>query len=265
MVTRETLPPATTDLDRAAHDLQTHGVCRVEGALHPSALAAIQRRLREVAEAEDAAGHSYRYDQGDANQRVWMLLNKGPEFVDLVQHPTAIGLVRNLLDGSVLLSGVSANITGPGGTPMTLHTDQQYLPPPYPPVPLGANALWMLTDFTERNGATHVVPGSHRFGGPPPPDTDAESVPLVGSAGTLVVFESRLWHKTGPNTTDDEHRIGIFTYYTRPMIRSQDDYARALDPTVHAAATPLLRELIGEVPAPGFGYVDGPPPEWPKY
>ena len=45
---------------------------------------------------------------------------------------------------------------------MTLHTDQQYLPPPYPPVPLGANALWMLTDFTERNGATHVVPGSHR-------------------------------------------------------------------------------------------------------
>ena len=63
VVIRETLPPATTDLDRAAHDLRTHGVCRVKGALQPSALAAIRRRLREVAEAEDAAGHSYRYDK----------------------------------------------------------------------------------------------------------------------------------------------------------------------------------------------------------
>ena len=259
------LPPPTTDLDRAERDLRSHGLCRIEGALDPLTLAATRDRVLEVAATEDAAGRGYRYDVDGTNQRVWMLLNKGREFVELAQHPSAIQLVRNLLDGALLLSGISANITGPGSGPMALHNDQQYMPSPYPPVPLGANALWMLTNFTEQNGATCVVPGSHRSGGPPSPGAEVESVPVEGSAGTLVVFESRLWHQTGPNITRTERRIGIFSYYTRPMIRSQDDYARALDPEVEAAATPLLRELVGAVPAPGFGYVDGPPSAWPRY
>ena len=67
--------------------------------------------------------------------------------------------MEHLLDPMFLMSSITANITGPGGHPMYLHYDQDYVPGPWPPFPLVANIIWMLDDFTEGNGAvsyTHL-------------------------------------------------------------------------------------------------------------
>lgn len=75
--------------------------------------------------------------------------------------------MRHLLGERVLLSNINANIAGPGGGKMVLHADQGYVIPPWPPEPLVANVIWMVDDFTEDDGATLMVPGSHRLGHEP--------------------------------------------------------------------------------------------------
>ena len=117
----------------------------------------------DVARVEREAGidQDPKWVDGPENQRVFGLLNKGAEFVELVEHPVVLALMEHLLDAAFLLSSITANVTGPGGYPMGLHYDQGYVPQPWPPVPLVANSIWMLDDFTEENGATRFVPGSH--------------------------------------------------------------------------------------------------------
>lgn len=223
-------------------------------------------QVRAAAAADVAEGRGYTYERDDANQRVWALLNRGQVFVDLVQHPLAFGLIEDLLGRPVLLSNFSGNITGPGAGHGALHCDQFYVPPPWPDGPLAANAAWLVTDFTAANGATMVVPGSHRRSAPTPttqPPDDA--VPLEAPAGTVMVLDGRTWHQTGANTTDEEHRIGLFAYYVKPWLRTQEVWPVSLDPAVREEASPLLRELVGDLQYATLGGVDGQPLDGPRF
>lgn len=254
----------TTDLDAARADLDEHGYCLVAGALSPDRLAAVRQRLVERATAEIADGTDYVYD-GGSNQRVWTLLNKGDEFVDLATDETILHLMEHLLGPVMLLSNIDANIAGPGGTPMFLHADQSFVPPPWPPYPLVANAMWMLDDFTAENGATRIVPGSHKLGHGPEFTGVPETVPVTGPAGTAMVFDGRLWHQTGANTTTGERRHGILSYYCRPFMRQQENWFLSLDPGVLERAPGRLRQLLGYDNYLSLGMVDGMPRTGPRF
>ena len=255
----------TTDVQRAQADLAEHGYCLLEGALDAQRLAAVKQRVVEQAEAEIADGTDYVYDAG-SNQRVWNLLNKGEVFEELAQDPLVCRFMAHLLDSEFLLSNIDANIAGPGGTPMFLHADQSFVPNPWPPYPLVANAMWMLDDFTPENGATRVVPGSHREAKQPPfTVSDDLTTPVCGPAGTAMVFDGRLWHQTGRNTTAGEHRHGILAYYCRPFMRQQENWFLSLDPGVLERATPELRHLLGYDNHLSLGMVDGMPRTGPRY
>ncbi|MCK1758644.1 phytanoyl-CoA dioxygenase family protein [Bradyrhizobium sp. 137] len=82
----------------------------------------------------------------------------------------------------------------------------------------GANVIWLLTDFTEENGGTRLVAGSHLL--PDGPDSSvpykAPTIAATGKAGSIVFFDGRLWHGTGQNLTD-EPRIGLLTFYVGPQ------------------------------------------------
>lgn len=254
----------TTDLERAEADLAEHGYCLIEGALEPERLEALRTRLDEQAAAEIADGTDYVYENG-CNQRVWTLLNKGEVFVELAQDPVVLSLIEHLLGHQCLLSNIDANITGPGGPPMFLHADQSFAPPPWHHC-LVANCMWMLDDFTDENGATRIVPGSHKLldgvdlSGPPP-----KTVAVEGPAGTAMVFDGRLWHQTGANRTADERRRGILAYYCGPYMRQQENWFVSLEPEVLAAATPLLRRLLGWENYLSLGMVDGMPLQGPRF
>lgn len=259
------LPAITDDLDRARHDLDRCGLCLVP-ALATEEAATIAARCHEIAGEDAEAGRAYTYEHDGANQRLWALLNRGPEFADLVQHPLAFGFIERLLGRPVLLSNFSGNITGPGAAPGPLHCDQFYVPPPWPDTPLAANAAWLVTDFTAANGATMVVPGSHRRPAPPPlsaPPDDA--VPVEGPAGTVMILDGRTWHQTGANTTAGERRIGLFAYYVKPWLRTQEVWPASLDPEVRSGASPLLAELIGEERYLTLGAVGGQPLDEPRF
>jgi ectoine hydroxylase-related dioxygenase (phytanoyl-CoA dioxygenase family) len=159
----------------------------------------------------------------------------------------------------MLLGNLSANITGPGGGEMVLHADQIFVPEPWSAEPQGANAAWCIDDFTAENGATCFVPGSHLLNRAPRADDDREAVPMEAPAGSLVVFESRVWHRTGHNRTADQRRAGIFGWYTRPIYRTQENWFLSLDPSVRQFGSDEMLVLLGYKTV-GLGLVNGASP-----
>lgn len=264
------LPEPTTDIKRAQQDLDEYGLCLLAEAMSPDTLASVRARLVEVAAQERADGTAM-IDGGGSNQRVWQLLNRGEEFRSLVSHPGVLAIMDNLVgrlpdfmlpaypEGvpRVLLSNIAANITGPGGEAQPLHPDQAFVPLPWPAIPQIANVAWMLDDYTEANGATMVVPRSHKVEGFPDEKASSCAVPAEAPAGSALIWEGRLWHGTGANTTQDEYRHGILSAYCPPWIRQQENFLMSLKPEVFASASPTLRRLLGFDHYMGWGMIDG--------
>jgi ectoine hydroxylase-related dioxygenase (phytanoyl-CoA dioxygenase family) len=261
--TTMSLPAPTDDVERAEHDLATHGICAITGVLTGEVLRQAHDDLYAAAAQDRARGRERKfgldYEHDTTNQRVWNVLSRAPIFEDLAAHPVALRLLRTVLDWPMLLGNLSANITGPGGGEMVLHADQIFVPTPWPTDPQGANAAWCIDDFTADNGATCFVPGSHLLHRPPEPDDVAVAVPLEAPAGSLVVFESRIWHRTGFNRTTDQRRAGVFGWYTKPIYRAQENWFLSLDPLVRQHASDELLVLLG-YKAEGLGLVYGASP-----
>ena len=104
--------------------------------------------------------------------------------------------------------------------------------------------MWALTDFTEANGATRVVPGTHladhspEYGGP------YDSIPAEMPKGSVLVWHGSLWHGGGANTTD-ERRVGLAMNYCAGFIRQQENQQLGIPREVAADFSPRLRELCG--------------------
>jgi ectoine hydroxylase-related dioxygenase (phytanoyl-CoA dioxygenase family) len=259
------LPAPTDDLDRAEHDLHEHGICAVLDVLKGAELDEVRTELYAAAARDRSRGREVSfgldYAHDTSNQRVWNVLSRSPVFSDLVEHPVALRLLRSVLGWPMLLGNLSANITGPGGGEMIMHADQIFVPTPWPAEPQGANAAWCVDDFTAEVGATCFVPGSHLLNRPPTAEeyASATPVPMEAPAGAVVVFDSRLWHRTGNNVTADRTRAGIFGWYTRPIYRTQENWFLSLDPSVRQYASDDLLVLLG-YRSEGLGLVNGASP-----
>jgi ectoine hydroxylase-related dioxygenase (phytanoyl-CoA dioxygenase family) len=228
---------AIPDTAAIARQLDDHGYCVVPDMLGAAALETYRAALDRVLAEDEARGTALRYGPKLTNQRIWALPNRAEEFADLALHPLALELVRMQLGyDHVLLSTVTANITRPGGDEGIgrLHTDQGYLPGPWP-YKILCNVAWFLDDYTEDNGATLVVPGSHRLPARPhelPPPDPATLAQATGPAGSLLIWDGRLHHATGRNRTADRQRRGIIATYNAPFIRGQENWCRSMDPAL---------------------------------
>ena len=198
-------PKSTSNVEQAKSDIDEYGYCLIENALEPAVVDVALSRLREQAAAElelgaafedggpkqqwgaftDGKGRprqqAYTAEAGGVNQRVWMLVNKGRIFRQILSTKRVRDVVDHVLGEDYLLSSYSANIAKPGGVAMNLHTDQWWMPHPInrepSPVPVGSitrerpnlagedppqmiapcvcvNVMWMLNDFSAENGGT---------------------------------------------------------------------------------------------------------------
>ena len=109
------------------------------------------------------------------------------------------------------------------------------------------NSIWMLSDFTAENGATRVVPGKHLSEQTPdvlddPAATHPDEMLLLGKAGTVVVFDSHMWHGTTHNGSRD-HRYSLTSFFCR-----RDDphmvFSSALSSTAKARLSAAARCLF---------------------
>ncbi|PYR39285.1 MAG: phytanoyl-CoA dioxygenase [Acidobacteria bacterium] len=110
---------------------------------------------------------------------------------------------------------------------------------------LMAQLLVMLDDFAEANGATYLMSGSHRMKEKPADEQFFKAAArATGMAGSIVVFDSNLWHAAGVNRTPEPRRA-LTLALTRPFIKQQLDYPRALGYERADAWPASLRQLLG--------------------
>lgn len=256
------LPLPTDDFEQARADLHEQGLCCVPNVLTPDQLQRAQQALYQAAaedEANSAVTHDFPLDPNNANQRVWNLLMRNTVFAELAANETALRFVTELLGWPALLSNISGNIANPGTCRGVLHADQGFVAQPWPERAQGLNVAWCLDDFTKDNGATLVAPGSHSHHRPPAPDEQVDMVALEAPAGSIFVFESRLWHQTGDNITKDQTRAGVFAFYTTPVYRTQENWFLTLDDAFLSGASDELLTLLA-YKSSGFGLAYGRSP-----
>ena len=226
-----------------AKRLEEDGYTIVEDAIEPDLLDELATSLTNLETYLDVqpAGNSF---EGAQTLRVYNLLALDRVWERVPVHPGVLPIVEGVLDPGCLISSLSSIRILPGEIAQPVHADDQLLPIPKPHIPTVCNSMWALTDFTEANGATRLVPGSHLYDHSPdygaPYDTVAAEMPR----GSVLIWHGSLWHGGGANTTDTD-RVGIAMNYCAGFIRQQENQQLGIPREVAARFEPRLRELVG--------------------
>ena len=229
----------------AAHrdEIDEQGYTVIEGVLTPDEadeLAADLRRLEDelgVAPADNSF-------EGRHTVRIYNLLAHGERYQRIPVHPEVLPVVEAVLDPGCLISSLSSIGIDPGETAQPIHADDQLMPIPKPHPPTVCNTMWALTEFTDANGATRVVPGSHRFDHSPEYGAEFDTVAAEMAKGSVLVWHGSLWHGGGANRTG-ERRVGVAMNYCAGYIRQQENQQLGLAPALVAGFPRRLQRLVG--------------------
>lgn len=233
----------TAELDRHLAAIDDVGYTIVEGAFDAAYAAELRDDLARIERAEGTvpAGNSF---EGARTWRVYNLLAHGPRWHPIPTWPEVLPIVEGVLDRGCLVSSLSSIAIGADETPQPLHTDDALHPIARPHVATVCNSMWALTDFTEENGATRLVPGSHRADHAPEYGRSYDSIPAEMAAGSVLVWHGSLWHGGGANRTS-QRRVGIAMNYGAGWIRQQENQQLGLPLELVRTFTPRLQELCG--------------------
>jgi len=198
--------------------------------------------------------------EGFRSERVYALLAKAPAVAAIVEHPAVLAIVDQFLPPNYLLSSALAINVHPGETAQNFHIDDVPGGGPdvaKPRAPFGISTIWAFDDFATDNGATEVIPGSHRW----PSGRSArpeEAVPVIMPAGSVVVFAGNLVHRGGANRSQGT-RLAITPQYCMPWMRQLENMTLAVPPEKAGRFSDRIQALLGySIIDPGFmGHVDG--------
>lgn len=198
--------------------------------------------------------------EGLKTQRIYNVLEKTRIFDQLAIHPRITGLLDRLLLPNYLLSQAQVINIEPGEAAQPLHFDEGMYRVARPRAPLGAATIWAINEFTAENGATVVIPGSHRLGNEIITDRSA-AVPAVMPQGSVIFFLGTLWHGGGENRSR-AGRLAMTCQYCEPWLRQQENFFLELsDGTLRSLPERLLSMVGYSIHAPLMGMVNGMHPK----
>ena len=243
---------ASCTVDDVVDALDADGYCIVDRLLTPEQAAAARASLADVLASTPEGRNDF---EGFKTRRIYALFAKTRAFDAPAVHPLLLGVLDRVLEHYQLSAPTGIQI-GPGEKAQVLHRDESVYPLPreYPNVVI--NTMWALDDFTEANGATRLIPGSHRWT-ERTPTPDDELVQAVMPAGSVIFYLGKIWHGGGANTTD-RPRLGVILEYVAAWLRPQENHLLAVPREVAATLPERLQELLGyNIYPPFVGYVDG--------
>jgi ectoine hydroxylase-related dioxygenase (phytanoyl-CoA dioxygenase family) len=219
------------------------GYTILERVIEPELVDALNADLRRLEDFYGVvpADNSF---EGSSTVRIYNLLALGKLYEAIPVHPGVLPVVELVLDPGCLISSLSSISIDPGETAQPIHADDQLIPLDKPHAPTVCNTMWALTDFTEANGATRVIPGSHLRDHSPDYGKPYESIPAEMPKGSVLVWHGSLWHGGGANTTD-RRRVGIAMNYCAGFIRQQENQQLGIPREIAAGFSKRLRELCG--------------------
>ena len=182
--------------------------------------------------------------EGANTLRVYNLLALAAVWQQVPVHARVLPVVEGVLDAGCLISSLSSIRIMPGESAQPIHADDQLMPLVKPHVPTVCNTMWALTDFTDANGATRIIPETHLADHSPNYGEEYPSIPAEMERGSVLVWHGSLWHGGGANTTDGD-RIGIAMNYCAGWVRQQENQQLGIPAEVAKTFPPRLRELVG--------------------
>jgi len=227
-----------THVERVRRD----GYTVVEQAIEPNLILALNAALARLERELDAKPAMNGFE-GRKTVRIYNLLAHGAPFEQVPTHPAVLPIIEGVLDAGCLISSLSSIAIDPGEVAQPIHADDMVIPLDKTHRPIVCNSMWALTDFTEANGATRLVPGSHKLANP---EYGGAYETIAGGmrVGDVLIWDGSLWHGGGANTTD-QRRMGMAMNYCAGFIRQQENQQLGLTPAQVRAFSPRLRELIG--------------------
>ena len=143
--------------------------------------------------------------EGHHTVSIYNLLAHGKEFEKIPIHPNVLPVIEGVLDKECLISSLSFISIDPGEKAQPIHADDQIMPVAKPHVLFVCNSMWALTDFTEENGATRIIPGTHLADSSPEYGKHYDSIPAEMKKGSVLVWNGSLWHGGGANKSSARH------------------------------------------------------------
>jgi hypothetical protein len=206
-------------------------------------------------------GHTGRNSfEGRRTQRIYSVLSRTRVCDRLVDNPRVLAVLDRLLMPNYLLSALQAINIQPGEAAQLAHHDDGFYPIPRPRAPLAAATIWAIDDFTADNGATVLYPGSQHWG-KRRPGPDDQSLPVVMSAGSCVIFVGTLWHGGGANSSAAD-RLAVTAQYCEPWLRPMEAFTLSVSRDTARTVSDDLRRMLGySIHPPFVGAVDGLHPQ----
>jgi ectoine hydroxylase-related dioxygenase (phytanoyl-CoA dioxygenase family) len=223
-------------------EVRERGYTIVENAIEPDLIEALDAALSRL-ERDLGAKPAENQFEGHRTVRIYNLLAHGAPFAGVPVHAAVLPIVEGVLDPGCLISSLSSIAIDPGEVAQPIHSDDQVIPLEKPHAPLVCNSMWALTDFTEANGATRLVPGSHKK---PSPEYGGqyETIAAEMPRGSVLIWDGALWHGGGANRTE-ARRTGIAMNYCAGFIRQQENQQLGVPPELARGFPPRLQELMG--------------------
>jgi ectoine hydroxylase-related dioxygenase (phytanoyl-CoA dioxygenase family) len=240
----QTLPP-DSKASEIVDAMRRDGACIVRDVLSGDALARLGADLSPWIERSQTGADDF---TGRLTKRTGALIARCPEVRPVVTHPlileAANGLLRPYCERIQLHLTQTIDIL-PGETAQILHRDRLawggYIPKPIEPQ---FNTIWALTDFSEENGATHVIPGSQDWPLDRNPKSASESIQATMRRGSVLCYGGTVIHGGGANRSDAA-RIGINITYCLGWLRQEENQFLSCPPEIAKDLEPALTDLLG--------------------
>jgi ectoine hydroxylase-related dioxygenase (phytanoyl-CoA dioxygenase family) len=249
---------ATASAEEVADGLLEHGAVIIERLLPDDVCAALADELGPWIEQTPVGADAF---SGVRTRRTGGLLTKCPTSVHLVSHPLMLEVVDRALwpkKTTFQLHLTQSIAIGPDSPAQVLHRDHWCFDffPFSRDVDVEVSTIWALNDFTEENGATRVVPDSHRT-----PDDHLyahhDSVPAEMPRGSVVIYLGSTVHGGGANRTEVT-RVGVNIDYVLGFLRQEENQYLTYSLDEVRTLPERVQRLLGYEPgAYALGYVDG--------
>jgi ectoine hydroxylase-related dioxygenase (phytanoyl-CoA dioxygenase family) len=249
--------PNTASVDEIMEVVKRDGGVIIKGLLSPDQVqrfnAEIEPHLSELNPGSESANDGVKEFHGSQTKRLTNLVTISPIFREEIID---LDLVLSVADSAMLPTydsywmGTAQVIDiGPGNKAQPLHRDLENYPyfvtagPTAPEVM--CNFLIALTDFTEENGATRVIPGSHVWPDFEDRGTPEQTIPAIMEAGDALYFSGKLAHGGGANTTTDERRRGVAFTFNPGYFVPEEAYPFVVDLELVRTLSPRVQQLLG--------------------
>ncbi len=248
--------PATSSIDEVHEVLDRDAALIIDDLASAEQIDAITAEMAPHIEATPPGSDDF---SGRNTKRTGALVARSPSSHELIQHPTILGVAEKLLHRaqSFQLHLTQVISIGPDSPGQSIHRDQWAFdffefPSDYD---VQCNTIWALTDFTEANGATRLMPGSQHLPNEHTHTVD-ETVPATMRKGSCLLYTGKVYHGGGANTSD-ETRMGLNITYNVGWLRQEENQYLSCPPEVAAELPDDLLRLMGyRVGAYALGYID---------